>query len=731
MPATVMPVGVRCNLQCGYCYEDPQRDAGNQGSQYDIALIKEALEESATGPFLLFGGEPLLMPKAALEDLWSWGYDRYGRNSIQTNGTLIDDDHIALFKRYNVGVGISIDGPGPLNDSRWDRTLERTRAATERTENAITRLCREGRPPGLIVTLHRLNATGAGLEQLTSWFRRLEVSGIRSAGIHLLEIENEFAAQTYAMSEDENVTALLRLRELQKELEFLKFGLINDLEALLLGDDRKVKCIWTNCDPYTTRAVRGIGGHGERNGCGRVIKDGVDFLTASEAGYERYSVLYRTSQQAGGCQDCRFFLMCRGQCPGTAVDGDWRNRSAQCGVWMRTFEAIEADLVKDGKQPLSLSPARRAVESVLVRTWDEGRVATVASIVRQLEEKPAAAGDRPSSSPAAHPDRGRAAPNASSPANGPAGFLRMAWVSDKARDVWASRLAAVRASVRRAEWMSVVEGVRAGALLAVRTGELEDLQTAWTAHGLSWWALDPADDGLRRHWTAERAAMRIRDVRLVAVAQKAGRPDLETALARHDDSAVGGLLGVPGCCTASWMAPGGSREPLDPTWSYAGRLVRAQEEDETVRKVNGPETANVMWRWLGIRAVPYLPCSGGCAQSVSLAGELKRISRAGDASAPAWLDAILSWPAEWTALHGIAEVRNPILKFCVATDTTEGKYTVRWTGRSYPVEGGVGLGFPYRTPRTQPRRPPVPPALEKIVAPQDRKLLPLTPRQQR
>ena len=36
--------------------------------------------------------------------------------------------------------------------------------------------------------------------------------------------------------------------------------------------------------------------------------------------------------------------------------------------------------------------------------------------------------------------------------------------------------------------------------------------------------------------------MRIRDVRLVAVAQKAGRPDLATALARHDDSAVGGEL---------------------------------------------------------------------------------------------------------------------------------------------------------------------------------------------
>jgi uncharacterized protein len=729
-----MPVGIRCNLQCGYCYEDPQRDAGNHGSQYDLSLIKAALEESSTGPFLLFGGEPLLMPKAALEELWSWGYDKYGKNSVQTNGTLIDDDHIALFKRYNVGVGISIDGPGPLNDSRWDRTLERTREATKRTESAIARLCEEGKPPGLIVTLHRLNATGPGLDQLIGWFRRLEDIGVRSVGLHLLEIDNEFALRAYAMSEDENVTALLRLRELQKELDLLKFGLLKDLEALLLGDDTRVKCIWTNCDPYTTKAVQGIGGHGERNGCGRVVKDGIDFLTAAEAGYERYSALYRTPQHAGGCQGCRFFLMCRGQCPGTAVDGDWRNKTAQCGVWMRTFEALEADLVREGRQPLSLSPARRAVESALVRIWDEGRAATVASILRRMQGTagPAAAPDKANDSSralAAGRDRARGDAGPASDANGPVrqpnGFLRVAWVSARARDTWASRFATVRESVRRTEWMSVVADARMCALLAVRPEELADLQAAWTAHGLSWHALDPADDGLLRYWTAERAATRMRNIRLIAVARSSHLQEFAAAAARHDHGAVSSMLGVPACCAESWNPPGAGRASLDATWSYAGRLA-SDEEEGNVRTINGPAVANIMWRWLGIRAVPHLPCSRRCSQSISLAGRLKQISRSGDADAHVWLDAILSWPAEWTALHGIAEVRTPILKFCTASDVTEHKYTVRWTGRSYPSEGGVGLEFPYRTPRTRPRRPPVPPPLEGTVAPEDRRLLPLT-----
>jgi uncharacterized protein len=385
VPVTVMPVGVRCNLQCDYCYEDSQRDAGLVNRSYDLGAIKAAVERSSGGPFLLFGGEPLLMKKAALEELWAWGHARFGRNMIQTNGTLIDEDHIALFRRYNVRVGISIDGPGPLNDTRWQGTLARTRSATRRTEAAIARLCALGIPPGLIVVLHRLNAMGPSLEQLMEWFRELEVLGIRGVNIHLLEVENDRERQKYAMPEDETVEALLRLRLLQKELKKLRFQLFKDMEALLMGDDSQAKCVWTGCDPYTTKAVEGIGGHGEPISCGRAVKDGVAFLRAGESGYERYIALYHTPQSAGGCNGCRFFLMCRGQCPGGAADGDWRNKTEQCGTWMRVFEALETDLLSAGKKPMSLSPMRQKVEHVLLRSWEKGRRTPTAAIIRQIE----------------------------------------------------------------------------------------------------------------------------------------------------------------------------------------------------------------------------------------------------------------------------------------------------------------------------------------------------------
>jgi uncharacterized protein len=382
MAVVVTPIGVRCNLQCSYCYEDPQRDAGNAGGSYDLAAIKDSVTREGGGPFLLFGGEPLLLPKNVLRELWAWGLDQYGSNVVQTNGTLIDDEHIDLFRKYNVRVGVSVDGPEELNDARWQGTLERTRAATNRTQEAIRRLCAEGIPPSLIVSLHRLNATREALPRLMGWFENLSVLGVHNVGLHLLEIESEAVRRRFELSVEENIDALLRLREFQAGLPQIQFKLLRDIDSLILGDDEDANCIWRACDPYTTRAVRGVGGHGERTKCGRVLKDGVDFLRDSTEGYERYIALYQTPHEAGGCQGCRFFLMCRGQCPGTAIGGDWRNRTEQCPIWFGVFEHVEADLLRAGHQPLSTRPERVLVEREMVRNWEAGRNMTVSSILK-------------------------------------------------------------------------------------------------------------------------------------------------------------------------------------------------------------------------------------------------------------------------------------------------------------------------------------------------------------
>lgn len=371
MSVELRPLGVNCNIACQYCYQNPQRDAGNLTRHYDLELMKAAVEKEG-GSFTLFGGEPLLIPEEDLEHLWAWGLEKYGFNGIQTNGTLINDNHVRMFKQYKVQVGISIDGPGSLNDARWAGSLEKTRQQTAKVEAVIEQLLKEGIIPSLIVTLHQVNATPDKIPAIHDWFRALDRAGIQSTRLHILEVDNSSIQSKYALSQIENIQALLSFAELEKELTTMSLDIFRDIENLLLATDSEATCIWRACDPYTTSAVRGVEGKGQRSNCGRTNKDGIDFVKTDSAGYERYLALYHIPQEYGGCQGCRFFVMCKGQCPGTAIAGDWRNRTEHCAIWKQLFEHLEQRLLAQGKTPISLDTNLHYLEENMLNDWQQG-----------------------------------------------------------------------------------------------------------------------------------------------------------------------------------------------------------------------------------------------------------------------------------------------------------------------------------------------------------------------
>jgi hypothetical protein len=69
-----------------------------------------------------------------------------------------------------------------------------------------------------------------------------------------------------------------------------------------------------------------------------------------------------------------------------------------------------------------------------------------------------------------------------------------------------------------------------------------------------------------------------------------------------------------------------------------------------------------------------------------------------------WLDQMLRWPLEWSGLHGIAEIKTPVVKIVTRTDATADKHVVRCLGElsSMPEQTASGLGFPHRAPRRLP-----------------------------
>jgi hypothetical protein len=102
---------------------------------------------------------------------------------------------------------------------------------------------------------------------------------------------------------------------------------------------------------------------------------------------------------------------------------------------------------------------------------------------------------------------------------------------------------------------------------------------------------------------------------------------------------------------------------------------------------------------MGVRAVPHLPCRLDCAATADLGRRLVEVGRqVGFAEEMDWLTEILSWSVEWSALHGIAQVKTPVLKVSTRTDATTRRYVVRRPGSTHPAEGVRGLAFPFEVP---------------------------------
>lgn len=272
-------------------------------------------------------------------------------------------------------------------------------------------------------------------------------------------------------------------------------------------------------------------------------------------------------------------------------------------------------------------------------------------------------------------------------------FTRISWVSDRARETWQPRVEAIGVAWSEIEWRSILAGVRDCCITVVTPEQYVERAGEWARLGLS--TLPIEIQGLSQYsYAATGVATAYGQpfgFRLVVGATKS-LASFKDAYDAGDNEAIGRLLGYPSCCTKFFEKVWVEQQLIDTTWSMAA----AADGLESV-EVSGPIEANILWRWMGVRAVPHLPCRFDCSATVELGRKLIQVGcSAGFDQAMGWLREILNWPAEWSALHAIAEIKTPVLKVSARTDATARKITVRRIGEAYPEEGAQGVRFPYR-----------------------------------
>ena len=130
------PIGPICNLDCAYCYYLEKEKLYPAGERFRMPedTLKQYIEQyiAAQPPqlpeidFAWQGGEPTLLGvdffQRVVELQQEIAPERTCRNSLQTNGTLLDEQWARFLKQENFLVGLSIDGPAQLHDHyRYDK----------------------------------------------------------------------------------------------------------------------------------------------------------------------------------------------------------------------------------------------------------------------------------------------------------------------------------------------------------------------------------------------------------------------------------------------------------------------------------------------------------------------------------------------------------------------------------------------------------------------------------
>jgi len=121
------PAGSLCNLDCQYCYYlDKSEIYGGREPIMSEEMLETVVREYIKAndvPEVTFnwhGGEPLILGidfyRKALEFEEKYKGDKVIHNTIQTNGTLINQQWADFLKKNDFLVGISIDGPQDIHD---------------------------------------------------------------------------------------------------------------------------------------------------------------------------------------------------------------------------------------------------------------------------------------------------------------------------------------------------------------------------------------------------------------------------------------------------------------------------------------------------------------------------------------------------------------------------------------------------------------------------------------
>ena len=234
--------GTACNMHCAYCYEhfqDVRHNVGAISSAQDVINYLRDYIEAETVFILFHGGEPLLADYSEVEKCLFYIKANFSKFKVQfqTNGTLLNDEWINLFRQFepNISLSISLDPAGEA-DLRCAPTFD----YRQRVCRNIKRYAGAIQNVGVISVAHKFNCRA-----FEEFMDELIEYGIKSLTINKIKVSSQLSE--YGISEMRYVELLKRVAIRWIEQQLYKKIRIQPLCALLSDEPNRI-CIYVPND---------------------------------------------------------------------------------------------------------------------------------------------------------------------------------------------------------------------------------------------------------------------------------------------------------------------------------------------------------------------------------------------------------------------------------------------------------------------------------------------------
>ncbi|MBF0593111.1 MAG: radical SAM protein [Nitrospirae bacterium] len=310
------------------------------------AITQETAQERVSITF--HGGEPLLAPyhlwEELLDNLQLRLKGRKTRLNLQSNLWALDDQFAALFKRHNVSIGTSLDGPEEICDKTrgkgyWARTMKGILKAREYGHNV------DG-----IATITR--ETAGKIMEIADFYLNNQLSMVLHAAIDGFDRK----ASTFALSSAQYSSSLRALFPWYlKNRKNISVSTIDYFCRAFVNNDPEV-CTFKDC----LGMFLAIGPTGEIYHCQRFCGK-EEFSLGNVSNRPSLSdiynhsnaqkILHRQEMVAERCKECPYYQVCKGGCYYNALASGDGVIDHLCDAYKQTFAYVQERLIEEMSMP--------------------------------------------------------------------------------------------------------------------------------------------------------------------------------------------------------------------------------------------------------------------------------------------------------------------------------------------------------------------------------------------